>query len=152
MERLILSHINAHLARNNILSTHQHGFREKLSCTTQLISSIHDWATSPNNRSQTDVLFLDFSKASDKVSHRKLIIKLKYYGITGHTLGWLNGFLSNRTQILYVNGSHSNSTNVTFGFPQGSVLGATLFLLYINDNCGQPPVRCSTVCRRFDNL
>ena len=81
MERIILSHTNAHLARNNILSTHQHGFRKKLSCTTQLISSIHNWATSLNNRSQTDVLFLDFSNAFDKVSHRKLIIKLKYYGI-----------------------------------------------------------------------
>ena len=78
MERIILSHINAHLARNNILSTHQHGFRKNLSCTTQLISSIRDWATSLNNRSQTDVLFLDFSRAFDKVSHRKLIIKLEY--------------------------------------------------------------------------
>ena len=61
------------------------------------------------------------------------MVKLRYYGITGHTFGWINGFLSNRTQIVSVNGSHSNSTNVTSGVPQSFVLGPTLFMLCIND-------------------
>ena len=85
MEHIILSHIAKHLAGNNILIEQQHGFRQRFSCETQLISAINDWAKCINSRSQTDVILLDFSKAFDSIPHQRLLLKLNYYGICGKT-------------------------------------------------------------------
>ena len=104
---------------------------------TQLISSCHDWATTIQSRGQVDVVFLDISKAFDKVLHRRLSVKLSYYGINGSTLTWINDFLRNRVQAVSVNGSHSTWGNAASGVPQGSVLGPALFLLYICDIKGK---------------
>lgn len=86
MEHIILSHMAKHLSSTNILSNVQHGFRRRFSCETQLISAIHDWAKSINTRSQTDAIFLDFSKAFDSVPHQRPLMKLDYYGIRGNKL------------------------------------------------------------------
>ena len=128
IEHIVLSHMWKHLSANDVILNHQHVFQTGLSCQTQLVEAIHDWASSMNNNKQTDILFLDFSKAFDTVPN-----KLNYYGITGPTLQWINSFLSNRTQTVSVNGSHSSPANVISGVPQSSVLGLVLFLLYIND-------------------
>jgi hypothetical protein len=67
MEHIILSHLNKHLSSHNILSPIQHGFRRYFSCSTQLVSIIHDWASVLNDHNQVDVLMLDFSKTFDKL-------------------------------------------------------------------------------------
>ena len=74
---------------NNLFSNNQFGFIKGRSCQLQLLESLEDCANSLDNGSDTDVIFYDFKKAFDTLSHRKLIHKLDYYGIGGNIVCWI---------------------------------------------------------------
>ena len=132
MEHVVCSHIWKHLDTLGILSPYQHGFRKGHSCETQLTLTMHHLNKLYDNNIQVDIGILDFSKAFDVVPHRRVLNKLKYYGINGKIHKWISAFLHDRTQSVVVDGHTSSSVDVDSGVPQGTLLGPLLFLLHIN--------------------
>lgn len=132
LENIIHKHITLHLSINKVTSSSQHGFEKLRSTITQQHLVVDMIAENINNKVQTDMVLLDFSKAFDKVSHLKLISVLKAYGINQKVINWISCFLSTRTQETVVDNQFSSPINVTSGVIQGSVLGPLLFNIYLN--------------------
>ena len=106
---------------SHILSDRQFGFRSKYSCESQLFIPINDIAKQIDTNLQVGAAILDFSKAFDKVSHSRLLCKLRHYGIKENVLYWLESLLHGCTQVI-VEGSKSFICDVTAGVPQRSIL------------------------------
>ena len=130
-ERCVLNSIMDHLY--HVISPKQHGFCTGRSCVTNLLEALNHIGSLLDSGSQVDTIYLDMSKAFDKVSDRRLVHKLIQAGFGGNLLNWFCSYLSGRRQRVTVLGATSEDLPVTSRVPQGSILGPALFLLYVND-------------------
>ena len=134
-EKMIYDCLYEHLTANELLNPNQSGFRPNDSTINQLISIVHTTFFAFDCNPPLDVrsVYLDISKAFDRVWHEGLIYKLRRCGISGNLLSLIKDFLANRKQRTVLNGKTSEWGSVTAGVPQGSILGPLFFLVYINN-------------------
>ena len=132
-ENLANKRIVDHLEKCGLFSDFRYDFRSSRS-TADLLTVVSDRVARAFNRSgATRAVALDISKAFDRAWHAGLLHKLKSRGISGQISGLTSSFLSNRRLRVVLDGKSSQEYPVNAGVPQGSILGTTLFLVYISD-------------------
>ncbi|CAL4210788.1 unnamed protein product, partial [Meganyctiphanes norvegica] len=132
-ERVLKKNILLHLIKNNLINQEQHGFVPGRSTQSQLLVHYKDIYEAMEEGVRVDTIFLDFSKAFDKVDHSILLKKVAKHGIKGKIGNWIREFLLNRKFTVVANGTMSEQEDVLSGVPQGTVLAALLFIIMISD-------------------
>ena len=130
-ERVAADQIQSYLSEHDLFASLQSAYQRHYSTETALIKVKNDILMNMENQKVTLLVLLDLSAAFDTVDHRILLDRLQFdFGISGSALNWIESYLSNRTQRIYIDGVLSSNFNLKFGVPQGSCLGPLLFSLY----------------------
>lgn len=132
-EKCLKNRVMNFLETNNTIYKNQYGFRPNLSTEDAIFNLTNEINTNLNANKKNLSVFIDLAKAFDTVPHDKLLEKMEYMGIRGSANLLFKNYLSNRTQRVKIENTYSQVRNSTIGIPQGTVLGPTLFLIYIND-------------------
>ena len=143
MEKLVNGQVLNYLSTNSLLYEHQSGFLPKHSTVTQRCYLSNQWQMALEKEEDIHAVFLDLSKAYDRVSIPGLLYKLSSLDFTDSTMQWFTSFLTNREQRMRVDGCLSLPQAPKSGIPQGTVLGPILFLVDINDRPRSIPSECS---------
>jgi hypothetical protein len=133
LESILKEEIMNHLLDNKLIRDSQHGFMPGKSCATNLVLFMDKVTKAVDEGKAVDIFYLDFAKAFDKVPRQRLVKKLRAKGVEEKTVTWIENWLSGRTQRVCIKGEQSDSCPVESGVPQGTVLGPTLFTVYIDD-------------------
>ena len=133
LEKHVNKHLMAYMNKYNLIHESQSGFRQKHSCQTALIKLTDKWMADIDKGNTIGSMFIDFRKAFDLVDHEILIQKLAVYKLNNASLRWFISYLEARQQTIQYDRGLSSFSNIKSGVPQGSILGPTLFLLFVND-------------------
>jgi hypothetical protein len=150
LERIINKRLLSYLESNNLINNRQFGFRRGKS-TEDAVTLLTDIVSTHLDNGRNCVgVFLDLAKAFDAVSAPILLRKLEGFRIRGSALHWFSSYLTDRVQCIRIGEHLSNTSTINFGVPQGSILGPTLFIMYINDLCLIPIRNADFICYADD--
>lgn len=135
LEKILNKNLRSFLERYKIIADNQYGFRSGVSTEDAVLDLTQSIARTLDSKKKCLGIFLDLSKAFDTVSVPQLISKLEFLGVRGVTLEIFKDYLRNRTQLVKIGSSSSVEEVISYGVPQGSILGPTLFQIYVDDLC-----------------
>jgi len=133
LEKLVYGHIYAFCLEHELLSVRNSGFKKGDGAVNQILGKTDDIYKAFEKGSEVAAVFLDISRAFDRVWHRGLLYKMKQMGFNNQLLAWTENYLSSRFQKVFIAGQSSPVLGTNAGVSRGSILGPLLFLIFIND-------------------